>query len=133
MTASEPETMPPGTLVADRHGPDDWAAIVVEHSDKPADEHMIEGSSIAAGQTVADLNPDYPADDDVITVAFMADVKRTVPHWRRLPFDDDPDVLRRAFDAYESQWSVGPNTYDYPSTRLRQYDGEKYADYTGPD
>lgn len=127
----------PGEKVKDVHAAGSWPAVVVSHSGKTAADHVIpESALIEPGTTVADLNPEFPADDPVIIVAFLPEIKRTVPHWERLPFGDDPDVLAKVFDAYEAQWSVEPTTYAYPASRLRPHDPDHDhddADHTPTD
>lgn len=97
----------PGTVVRDRDDDDANDAVVVRRRDEPADRVTV---PIDGTPTVAELNPDYPSDADVVEVAFTSDLAREVPGWRDL----DATVLhgRVAGSAV--------TTYSYPAPRLRR-------------
>lgn len=70
----------------------------------------------ALGKTVAEVNPDYPADDPVVRVVFEDGLRRYVPvDWESWAPEDFGKRLR----AYEVTWSVSVPTYSYPASRLR--------------
>ncbi|WP_053773071.1 hypothetical protein [Halorubrum tropicale] len=66
MTDDDLPALDVGDHVVDRDNEDEpRRLLVVGLSPVPADNYEVDG-----GRTVADANPDYPADDDVIRVIF---------------------------------------------------------------
>lgn len=102
----------PGALVVDRD--DDSAqpsvALVLERSYLPAERHTIND---LGGQTVADANPDYPADADVVTVAFVDDLDDVVSDYREYT----TTRLREHARAGDIR------TCSYPAPRLKPAEG----------
>lgn len=77
--------------------------------------------SVEDGATVASVNPEYPADDDVYRVAFIRTLDADVPGWRDWPGDIASDRrlgFRDELLSFQREWGVIVDTYDYPSSRL---------------
>jgi hypothetical protein len=96
-----------GTRVEDREQDDPNRAVVVAHPDEPAYARDIPALD---EQSVADVNPDYPASGPVATVAYVDDLDTNFDVWR----EADPDALA---DICEGE---GVRTYDFPADRLQE-------------
>ena len=83
---------------------------VLEVTDVAVDERTIDD----AGTTVADVNPDRYADDQVVEVAFESDLDRRVPDWRDWPAGELPECL----EEFQTEWGVSVRTYAFPRGRL---------------
>jgi ribonuclease HI len=78
-------------------------AVVIACPDVLCDDWTVPGT----GQTVADYNPDYPADDLVVTIAFLGDLAQW-DDWRDAePTDLAAEIHRRNL-----------RSYSYPASRL---------------
>jgi hypothetical protein len=95
-----------GTHVEDRDADNPNPAVVVVRPDEPAYAREIP----ALDETVADVNPDYPASGPVTTVAYADDLDDALDVWR----EADPDALAQICDEEEVR------TYDFPTARLRK-------------
>jgi hypothetical protein len=115
----DPETIAqfaPGQRMFDRDG-DDSELVVAEIRRTPAHEEVI--SEI--GKTVAKVNPDYPAHEPVVEVAFVADIQDALgTTWND---DDIPEMSND--DTLESE---GVTTYTYPVGRLVPFKEVEEAD-----
>lgn len=80
-------------------------AVVVELPDRTAAECYIG----ALDATVADVNPDYPSSDPVVTVAFVADLDTWASGWAMAPADVLADELALIDEIL---------LYTYPASRL---------------
>lgn len=75
-----------GTVVIDREDNSETEGLIVEVSDAPADEYGVRSNTGGGATiTVADRNPEYPADDLVATVVFDPILRRSNPEWRENP------------------------------------------------
>jgi len=83
---------------------------VLELTGERADERTID----ADGTTVAAVNPEPLAGDQVVEVVFESDLDRRVPGWRDWPADELPERL----EAYQTEWGIGVRTYAFPRGRL---------------
>jgi len=101
------DDLAPGTLVRDRDDDQASDAVVVRRCDDRADQVEV---PLDGDPTVAELNPEYPADADVVEVAFTAALDREVPGWREL---DTPTLVGRVA-------GTAVTTYSYPEPRLRR-------------
>jgi hypothetical protein len=100
------DDLAPGTVVRDRADDQASDAVVIRRRDDPADEVTV---PIDGEPTVAALNPEYPADADVVEVAFADALDREVPGWREL---NTPTLVGRVAGS-------AVTTYSYPEPRLR--------------
>ena len=106
MTTAPASAFTPGTMVRDRDETDPNNAVVIRQLGR-ADEVTV---PIAEKPTVADLNPDYPSDADVVEVAFVSALEREVPKWREF----SPAMLAGHIEG------VPLHLYSYPTARLRR-------------
>jgi len=63
--------------------------------------------------TVADMNPDYPSDSDVVIVAFEDDLDEWWPEWRDSPDDE----------LFNEICERGHKFYAFPEPRLGRAEG----------
>lgn len=82
---------------------------VLRVTDTPACDYEFK-----AGETVAEDNPDHPADAAVVEVVFEATLDHRVPGWREWPARE----LRERLDDYCGDWGVPVRAYAYPRGRL---------------
>jgi hypothetical protein len=94
-----------GRRVIDRDSSQDSVAVVLERASVAASSIYLE----AIGATVAEANPDYPADADVATVAFADDLEAAVEDW----------ALYRAPRLRTLVRERDVRTYQYPAPRLQ--------------
>lgn len=86
---------------------DDTHVVVLEATGKAAEQSYIS----ALGQTVAEANPDYPADDPVLSVAFVEIIEDA------LGIDWEPgDIVEIAERGELTRARI--KTYAYPESRL---------------
>ncbi|MBX0284751.1 hypothetical protein EGH22_00270 [Halomicroarcula sp. F28] len=103
-----------GEPVQDTEQDDDHRAYVIDIHDQTADEYRVEGT----GSTVHDYNESYPADDQVVEIAFSEDVGNKIgiaekqAQLKSGRGDDFGEVFRRNVQNLEVR------TYAYPSSRL---------------
>lgn len=93
-----------------RPGEDTGVAIVVRAGRATAADHVLKD-----GQTVADVNPDYPATDPLVSVVFVETLDRTVSEWRDRW---ERHTLDWRIDDFKDEWGVPIKTYSYPESRL---------------
>ncbi len=103
----------PGDRVVDRTPADPSAdkpetMIVIDPDVGRADTVTVDGQSVAA------LNPDYPAADRVVEIAFRSYLDAYVPPWT----DWAATTLKTTLRAYCEEWGVEYRTYYYPESRL---------------
>lgn len=91
-----------GAVVHDREDDDPNAAIVVNHPPQPADEWLAYRET-----TVAEDNPEYPADAPVIVVVFADALRAAFPDWA----GDDSLPLTAITESDASH-------YSFPAPRL---------------
>jgi hypothetical protein len=96
-----------GARVEDRDADNPNLAVVVARPDEPAYARDIPALD---EQSVADVNPDYPASGPVATVAYVDDLDTNFDVWR----EADPDALADICDG------EGVRTYDFPADRLQE-------------
>jgi len=109
------DSLTPGTIVRDRDDDGASDAVVIRQRTDPADAVTV---PIDGEPTVAELNPDYPSDADVVEVAFRDALDRTVENWQRY----DGALLAGHVEGAPIR------TYDYPVPRLRRAaDGGTWA------
>ena len=107
----------PGDLVTDRENndeDDDPRMLVVNVTDERADEVEV----TKTGSTVADYNPEYPADDPVISIVFVED-EHELGLWEKdadLKAGRNPDTPfgKLIADAVPDD----RRRYSYPQSRL---------------
>lgn len=102
-----------GDVVLDERNADDddrGRMRVLAITDEQADERTID----PAGTTVADVNPEPLAGDQVIEVVFESDLDRRVPDWREW----DAAELDEELEAYRAEWGVDVRSYAFPRGRL---------------
>jgi hypothetical protein len=105
----------PGYFATDRE--DSGTLMVIADTGKVAKDHTV----AAAGQTVAELNPTYPADDPVVFAVYRNALDNTFGEtWRKWP----PEYL--AFNVGDR----GVPVYSFPESRLKHEPGE-WADAEG--
>lgn len=94
-----------GDSVVDR---DDDASVarVLDPDVGRADQVVVSGS----GETVDELNQEYPATDRVVKVAFESDLQV-------LP-DYESGTIAEQVSRFASEWGVEIRTYSYPESRL---------------
>jgi len=102
-----------GQRAIDRESTDDSQVLVLGANGKSAEECYI----AAIGQTVAEANPEYPADDPVADVAFIKDTEDSMG----IGFGTD-DVLELYADGDLDRARI--KAYGYPESRLTPVDGE---------
>lgn len=87
------------------------AAVVLDVRDEPAAAHYI--ASIDA--TVAEANPDYPADDRVVVLAYEAAVEDAIgDEWQ------DDAGGRRGLPHILDNRGADVRRYSFPASRLRR-------------
>jgi hypothetical protein len=96
----------PGARVVDREADDPSLAVVLEREDVPAEEYTI---AALDGDTVADVNPEYPGEAAVATVVFVEELAAYLERWDEYT----PAVLQKHVN------SAGLRTYSYPVPRLQ--------------
>jgi ribonuclease HI len=112
-----PAPFTPGDHVVDRDDDSDSPsqAVVIACPDVICDDWTVPGTA----QTVADYNPDYPADDPVVSIAFLTDLARW-DGWQ----DGDPADLSSGVHSHDIR------AYTYPASRLTKH--ESTATTTAP-
>lgn len=100
-------TLTEGSTVTDREADDDDRLRVVGVYDDTADEWRID----QIDATVAEVNPEYPADDRVVACVYREDI--IDQHGQGAPVD----VVQRS--AADGDLRV----YTFPRSRLRRGDG----------
>lgn len=86
---------------------DSSVAVVLLLPSMSADEWEVEDST-----TVADMNPEYPSDSDVVLVAFEEDLDEWWPEWR----DYGPE------DLFDEICERSHKFYAFPAPRLEKAD-----------
>ena len=104
-----------GDYVRDVDG-NDHRAVVVNRPDVPAEEWEL----IYRNGTVAEDNPDYPADAQVVIVAYEHDMERVFPDWEGGPIP--------CTELHES----GLRPYAFPAPRL-EATGDSHVSDSEPD
>lgn len=94
-----------GRRVVDRDSGQASVAVVLERASVAASSIHLE----AIGATVAEANPDYPADADVATVAFTDDLEAAVEDWQLYQAPRLRTLVRERY----------VRTYQYPAPRLQ--------------
>lgn len=98
-----------GQFVDDREGT--GTLVVIAKTGRPANSHVI----ASVGETVAELNPEYPADDEVVFCAYRNALDATFGVvWRE---------YKPTFLAHQVG-DKGVPVYSYPVTRLAPKPGE---------
>lgn len=92
-----------GNVVQDREDDDPDPAIVVNVPGVPADEWDVP----RFGKTIAEDNPDYPADALVVTILFEDNLNYSFPNWER-----DTKI------SYDTLDGRGLQYYSFPAPRL---------------
>lgn len=113
-----------GDRVIDRDDDDPETAIVVETPTKRAGNVQVPGPD----QTVAEYNPEYPADDPVVYVVFERCLEIEIPNWQS---------VTQLAEAVES---LHITRYAYPESRLNHSEPARLwintvmpaSDQTGP-
>lgn len=102
-----------GARMFDRDADDPNTAVVIALPEEPGYDRKIPSLD---GQSVADLNPDYPASGPVATVAYAGDLDAALDRdvWR----EADPAALAGLCEDYEVR------QYDFPIARLREVSDE---------
>lgn len=102
-----------GEYVIDADDDDPDLAVVVHCPDATIDDIPV---SLESDRTVADDNPDYPADDPAVQVAFVeSGLDRQWQDWT----DADPTQLHDGVDEHDIK------LYTFPASRLRTVPEEK--------
>lgn len=116
------QRLEPGARVVDRDDDSDYPshAVVLERVNVPADEYPI---AALDGRTVAEENPEYPSDADVVLVVFATDLDAELPGWENYTGPQ----LRKHTEQTTLQ------VYAFPSTRLRRLDPDDAAPNPGGD
>lgn len=116
-TKSPPFHVGQAVLDVDQDRPN--PAIVVDINGQSIAETRLPSSQ----QSIADVNPDYPADDPAVTVVFLDEFRERVPHtigyYKQLnePFKrDHPDQI--AHPLHSDAIDNGVSCYAYPASRL---------------
>lgn len=106
-----------GDTVRDRDDddPDPDPAIVVNMPDVPADEWTVPRIQT----TVAEDNPDYPADAPIVVVVFADTLEESFPEWER----NDPLPITELNDE-------GVQHYSFPAPRLEPIEPTESTDPT---
>lgn len=102
-----------GDVVLDERNADDddrGRMRVLAIADEQADERTIDTD----GTTVADVNPEPLAGDQVVEVVFETDLDRRAPGWREWDAAELPERL----EAYRAEWGVDVRSYAFPRGRL---------------
>lgn len=102
-----------GQRARDRDGDGESQMLVLGVRDIPAREHHID----AIGQTVAEANPEYPADDPIADVAFVESIENALG----IDWDVD-DVLQLDADGDLDRARI--KRYAYPVSRLAPVEEE---------
>lgn len=111
----------PGYFAEDRE--DSGTLVVIADTGKTASQHIV----AAAGETVAELNPNYPEDDPVLFCAYRNALDS---HFGEAWRDFSPEYL--AFEVGDH----GVPVYSFPESRLvpkeaEFEDGEEYPETGG--
>ena len=87
-------------------------------------------AEIPTGETVADVNPNHPANAPVVRTVYESYLDSYIgrDRWREWA-DDDPSAFLAELRAFTNEWRLPLRTYDYPATRLVAFD----PDRDGPD
>lgn len=91
-------------------------AVVVEYATEPAAEKELRGGD---GKHVADVNEDYPADDEVVEIVFVDRLEQTVgDRWK--DWVEGPDEIGERLREFCVKWSIPRDDllYSYPESRL---------------
>lgn len=107
-----------GDVVQDREDDDPDPAIVVNVPGAPANEWDVP----RFGKTVAEDNPDYPADALIVTVLFEDNLNYSFPDWER-----DNKI------SYNTLDERGPQYYSFPAPRLESTEPTTSTEATEPD
>lgn len=94
----------PGDRAEDREDDDPDTLVVLGHADETADEHVAYNKYDGTAVTVAEDNPEYPNDGDVVLGAFVEDLDG---------YGDADDLLALARNT------EGVRVYAFPARRLR--------------
>lgn len=124
------ETFNAGDLVTDREkdlNHDEVAesvAMVLYKRAVPAEDAGISAND--AMETVADVNPEYPSDDDVYRVAFIPSLDKDAPGWRQWDGEaarerDNGHGFRHEVIETQHEFGIALDTYDYPASRLYRW------------
>jgi hypothetical protein len=109
--------MEPGEYVIDTDDEEPNLAVVLDHSETPIGEWVIDPEGGERRKVAAD-NPDYDEDEPVVVVAFVeSGLKRHWPGWSEV----DPS------DLYEEAKDTDTKLYHFPESRLRVLDEEAVA------
>lgn len=113
-------TPKPGALVVDRDddSPQPSVALVLDTVNVRADRYRLDALD---GRTVAELNPEYPADDDVAIIAFLDDLDDALGDYKQYTTARLREHTRTA----------DIRTYSYPAGRLRPAEGHEPAPRAG--
>lgn len=87
---------------------DSPVAVVIFTPDMSAESWEVKEET-----TVADMNPGYPSDSDVVIVAFEDDLDEWWSEWREFPDDE----------LFEEVCERGHKFYAFPKPRLEKADG----------
>jgi hypothetical protein len=68
------------------------------------------------GTTVADVNPDCPEDDKVVSCVYEDDLDRRVVGWDE--HTDDDSGFKEWLMEWSDSWGVPARTYAFPESRL---------------
>ena len=107
-----------GEPVQDTEQDDEHRAYVIDIHEQTADKYRVEDT----GNTVHDYNESYPADDQVVEIAFDEDVGNKIgiaekqAQLKSGRGEDFREVFRRNVRNLEVR------TYAYPSSRLELHD-----------
>lgn len=93
-----------GDRVGDSDTSETDSAIVIGISNKPANKYEIKST----GETVKDMNQQYPSDDRVIIVTFESHLESIIPNWAFLT----------SRELTQKVMSRDVKTYAYPESRL---------------
>lgn len=109
-----------GARVIDRDEDGDYPthAVVLDVTHTPADRYPIVELD---GRTVADENPRYREDADVVLLVFAPDLDEHVPGWE--------DYSARQLRKHTEQTTI--QVYAYPAPRLRVVDPDEPAPNPG--
>lgn len=107
-----------GDVVCDQEDDDPDPAIIVNIPGVPADEWNLPRFDT----TIAEDNPDYPADAPIITVLFEENLNHAFPTWEQ----DSPI-------AYDTLNERGLQYYSFPAPRLEPADSPESSETTDPE
>lgn len=114
-TDSEESKFSTGDFVVDREDTDPDPAVVVNKPPVTADEWGISYKSDGEEVTVADKNPEYDPEAEIIVVAFHHHLVESHPDWSK---DEGAIPLAEA----------ECNTYAFPPGRLKELPADKIDD-----